>query len=409
MAPRNEKNRHKNNQRKSRLKRVLLGLVIATPVSILALWVAVHTFPSLGPFIADTLRAVIGVENVSRLEDFAYGLEDRWNQFWRSDEAPKAYWDVPETSATTAPVVSSSADADGPPPIAPFAPAAVGPMHKALAAKGDGVWVRVADPLNQDAPVLMHKTLLHPDPKRPWTELFVVALDLRRIELHSIAGSAEPRAHTKEGRAYERSAVIPQKHHEALLAGFNGGFKAEHGRWGMRIDNVTLIKPRKHGCTVGKYPDGRLRIAPWPDIEPDANQLVWWRQTPPCMYLNGKRHGGLWDPDAKGWGAALEGETVIRRSAIGLNAAGDTLFVAMSNHTNARAIADGMHHAGAVNVAQLDVNWSFPRFMMFPKDATGTRVAESLFEGFDVTDNEYIRDRNKRDFFYVVRTDLGHI
>ncbi|HHH29290.1 MAG TPA: hypothetical protein ENK57_13235 [Polyangiaceae bacterium] len=370
-------------------------------MSVLVLWIAVHRYPWLGPLIADNLRALLGPERVSRIEDFVYGLEDTWNQWWRSDEAPKAYWEVPTTSAAPPPPPASSAD-DSPPPPPPFLPKDVGPLHGALAAQGDGVWVPVPDPADPSAPPLMFKTLIHPDRKRPWAELFVVAMDLTQIELHLVAGSAEPRALTAEGRKYERSGLIPDDDQKRLLAGFNGGFKMEHGRWGMRIDGVTLVQGRAHGCTIAKEKAGQLVIAPWQELEERHESFVWWRQTPPCMYLKGERHGGLWDPEAKGWGAALEGDTVIRRSAFGLDEERKVLFVSVSNHTSARAIADGMHHAGAANVAQLDVNWSFPRFVVFPEDR-GKRYTRSLFEGFEVDEDDYLREPNARDFFYVVR------
>jgi len=385
-----------------RLKRFFVGLAIAIPVAGLILWIAVHRYPWLGPVIADNLRALLGPERVSRIEDFVYGLEDTWNQWWRSDEKPKAYWEVPSTSAPPPPPPPpSSADA-GPPPPPPFQPKDVGPLHGTLAAQGDGVWVPVPDPARPSAPPLMFKTLIHPDRKRPWAELFVVVMDLTQIDLHLVAGSAEPRALTPEGRKYERTGLIPSEDQSRLLAGFNGGFKMEHGRWGMRIDGVTLIPGRRHGCTIAKEKDHHLVIAPWQDIEDRNESFLWWRQTPPCMYLKGERHGGLWDPDAKGWGAALEGDTVIRRSAFGLDENREKLFVSVSNHTTARAIADGMHHAGAADVAQLDVNWSFPRFVVFPEDR-GKRYTRSLFEGFEVDEDDYLRDPNARDFFYVLR------
>jgi hypothetical protein len=389
-------------KRTGRWRRVGLVLLIALPLAIGGLWIATHQLPWLGPMIADGLRAVLGTERVSRIEDFVYGVEDRWNQWWRGDEAPKAYWEVP-ASAEPEPQPTTNASSDVP-ALAPFRPADVGSMHRALAAAGDGVWVPVPDPQRPGAPFLMHKTLIHPDPKRPWAELFVVALDVRRIVLYPMAGALEPKSNNSEGKAYDRKALIPEDHRDALLAGFNGGFKAEHGLWGYRVDGVTLLEARKFGCTLGATSDGALVLAPWKDLGERASALVWWRQTPPCMLVDGARNGGLWDPDAKGWGAALDGATVIRRSAIGLDRARTTLYVAMSNHTSAQAIANGMQHAGASDVAQLDVNWPFPRFVLFPEEG-GRRVTKSLFDGFEVGEDDYLRERHPRDLFYVTRVD----
>src|SRR5690606_36933552 len=154
------------------------------------------------------------------------------------------------------------------------------------------------------------------------------------------------------------------------------------------------------GCTVAATREGALLIDRWPDLEGQRDTLAWWRQTPPCMLNDDKRHGGLWDPDAKGWGGTLDGGTGIRRAALGLGKDRQILFVGMSNHTAAQALADGMHHAGAVDIAQLDVNWSYPRFVVFPPE-DGVRKTKSLFEGFEVGENDYLREPQIRDFFYV--------
>lgn len=377
------------------------------PVAVLGLWIAVHTFPGLGPVIADGLRSVVGAERVSRIEDFVYGVEDDFNQWWRSDEAPKTYWEVPDASTRRRPKPPASGAPEAP-ARPPFEPVDVGPML--TAAKGDGIWVPVPDPAKPDLEPVMAKTLIHPDPKRPWAELFVLAIDLRAVELHLVAGTAEPRATTTEGRAYQRSGLIPSAHQDALVAAFNGGFKATHGQWGMRVDDVVLLSARKHGCSVVMQKSGALLIHPYMATEDDEALLGgarWWRQTPPCMFHQGKRHGGLWDPDSRNWGAALGGDTVIRRSAIGLDAAREILFVGVSNHTAAHVLANGMNHAGASDVAQLDVNWSFPKIVVFPRDASGARRGKPLFEGFEVSEGEYVAEPAIRDFFYFTRKSPG--
>ena len=132
--------------------------------------------------------------------------------------------------------------------------------------------------------------------------------------------------------------------------------------------------------------------------------MKWFRQMPGCMYEDGKIHPGLADPETRLWGATLDGETVIRRSAVGLSAARDVLYVGISNHTTAKAIADGMRHAGAATVGQLDVNWSYPKFVLYePKEPGGPRKAVALAAGFEFDEDEYIRKRSLRDFFYLVR------
>ena len=82
------------------------------------------------------------------------------------------------------------------------------------------------------------------------------------------------------------------------------------------------------------------------------------------------------------------------------------LYVSISNATTAQVIAAGMHHAGATDIAQLDVNWSYPKFVTFVSPEPGAPLeAVALASGFEFSKGEYIRDRQRRDFFYLTVTD----
>ena len=349
--------------------------------------------------MANALRSALGPRVVAALADLVYDVEDRWNRLVRHGEQPKAYWPpappAPATSTTAAP-------ASGEPGVA-FHPGDVGPMFPRVAAPGDGVWVPVADPEHAGEAPILYKTLIHPDVTRPWAELFVVAIDASRVRLSAVAGLEDPEALTPEGRRYTRRAIIPATEQGALVAAFNGGWKTEHGQYGMRVDGVVLVPPKDKACVTAVYEDDSLRIATWTAVSGEEERMRWWRQTPPCLYENGSPHAGLSRSETRAWGAAVGGETVIRRSALGLNPGHRVLFMGVSNATTAPALADGMHHAGASDVAELDVNWSFPKFLVFRRDANGQLMANGLFDGFDFDTDEYVRKRSTKDFFYVLR------
>ncbi len=59
--------------------------------------------------------------------------------------------------------------------------------------------------------------------------------------------------------------------------------------------------------------------------------------------------------------------------------------------------------AGAWDAAQLDVNWSYPKFLVFGTDASGALQASGLFPGFVFDRDEYVRRASPKDFFYVLR------
>ena len=372
--------------------------------ALVATWVAIHQFDWAGPLVANSLRAVVGVDNVAKLEDFVYGVEDRVNRSVRGTEAPQARWSVPEKpSAAPAPPPAASATGTkiGLPPFKPKDP---GPALKQWSAKGDGIWVPITDPRRPGEEPYMMKTLLHPDVTRGWAEVFVVAVDLRRTDVFMVAGTQEPKEEKPLPTAPARTGVIPPKHHDELLAAFNGGFMTEHGGYGMLLDGITIVSPKPSACTFALYKDGSMRIATWKSIAETEKDMVWYRQAPECMVENGKLHPGLVYGGGLKWGATLDGETVIRRSAIGLNAERNILYVCITNHTTARVLADGLKHAGAVDIAQLDVNWSYPKFVLFePGKAGPERKAVALAEGFEFSEDEYIRKKNRRDFFYLMR------
>jgi hypothetical protein len=390
---------------------VLAGAFFAPPVLVLGLWLGVHRIPGVAPFVADSLRVVLGVDGVARLEEFVYGMEDRFNRVWRGREKPKAYWTVPPVAP--APVLPHPAPVlppQGPPPppapdandgVSLFRPADVGPVYASSSAPGDGQWVVLPDGTSpEDA--RMYKTLLHPDDTRSWAELFVVALDLRRIRLYLVAGTQEPQATAKDALDVQRPGRIPEDQQATVLAAFNGGFKTEHGHYGMATNGVTLVPARDEACTIAYFKDHTLRIAAAAKLIDQLEDTLWWRQTPACMFENGKMNPRLAGGFDKRWGSTLDGETVIRRSAMGLDASGTTLYVGISNHTTASIIARGMRHAGAVDVAQLDINYSFPKFVTYRSSGESRqRLAVSLAEGFESSENEYMRKASTRDFFYV--------
>ncbi|MEO7033941.1 MAG: hypothetical protein ABI548_08665 [Polyangiaceae bacterium] len=407
------KTAQRRSHRRSWLARLALRFVGCGVLLIALVWYAVHHFDWAGPLVANSLRAMFGADNVAKLEDLVYGAEDRVNRVLKKNEAPKAYWNVPsatpsasETSATP----SSNAAAPSPSPIAAvpsFKLENPGPALKDWSAPGDGEWVAVHDVRHPEEAPRMYKTLLHPDKGRSWAEVFVVAIDVKQVELFPVAGTQEPQPDSDEAKKYVREGKIPVASHAELVAAFNGGFMTEHGGYGMKVDGVTIAKPKPRACTIAMYKDGSLRIASWPALASGESDMVWFRQTPECMWEGDKLHAGLQaGAGLKKWGSTVDGETVIRRSGIGLNADRSVLFVAITNHTSARVLADGLHHAGATDVAQLDVNWSYPKFVTFEPIGHSTVLHPvPLAPGFEYSDDEYLRKKEKRDFFYLLRKD----
>jgi len=390
--------------KKRRKGRRRLGYGAASlPVLLLVGWFAVHNIPGFGPLVADTLRAMFGNEFVAWLEDTAYGVEDWILRKTKGDAPAEAMWEVPPSAATTTPppITSSSAEVDAGPP--PLQLANLAPMYDNIATKGDGVWVPLVDPRKVDDRVRILKTFLHPDKNRSWSVVAIMAMKLDSVDLHPVAGRFEPKSKSKEAKAYERKAVIPAEHHDVMIAAFNGGYKSTHGEYGMKVDGVTLTPPRALCCVIAKMKDGSMLIRDWDKVKEREPDMVWWRQTPICMYDEGKPHPALAMPKI-GWGASsVSGTTVIRRSAMGLNENRTMLYVAIGDHVTGKALAEAMHHAGAHYIAQLDVNFSYPKFLTYQTGADGKLEPVPLTKNFEYEPDQYIGSRSHRDFFYLTR------
>lgn len=374
-----------------------LFLLLGALVSPIFLWVAIHRIPWLGPLLADGARAIVGPSAVATVEDVAYGGQDRWHRFWRAGEAPRPHWDAPAASVPALATASSDVSEHGQPAAPRFRPADVGPLGTAPSAQGDGTWVVVKEAACGGHPCL-YKTLLHPDPLRGWAFVAVAAVDVESTRLHLVAGVEEPKATVPEAKNVSRPGLVPEQDRATLVAAFNGGFKTEHGALGMQLGDLVLVPPQRWGCTIARLEDNTLAIGSHPGMQGQLSGAWWWRQAPSCLVENGVFAPGVLAEGNINWGKAVSGDTIIRRSAIGIDEARRTLFVGIGDATSAGAMARAMRHAGAHTVAQLDVNHSFPKMLIFEEG-----VGRPLCPGFKFSEKDYVERPSARDFFYVTR------
>lgn len=373
-------------------------------VSSLGLWVAVHEVEGLGPAIADGLRSVLGPRAVAWMEDVAYGAQDDFNQWRYKDAAPKTFWEAPTEDAAPVASGATTAAVDGAPAVPSWYPEPFAAPHPSVSTPADGIWVPIEDPALPGAPIAMYKSMVHPDERRSFSALAVVAIDVSAFELHLVAGTTEP--FSMRVRREDRPGKIPEEQVELVPAAFNGGFKATHGHYGMLLDGIEYLPPRDIACTFARYEDGHFRIATYSSLKADKEELLFYRQTPPCLVEDGKVHEKLrYSEYAKGWGATVSGETVIRRSAIGLSEDGKTIFYGLGEAMTAQSLARGMKAAGAHAAAELDVNHSYPRFLFYERrDPEQPPIAtHAIIPGIKYPKDQYVTRPSNRDFFYLTR------
>jgi hypothetical protein len=183
---------------------------------------------------------------------------------------------------------------------------------------------------------------------------------------------------------------------------------AQHGAWGMMDAGVTLVPPRDIGCTiavaVSAVGHDRVSIGPW--TTPSSNdgpRFEFFRQTPPCLVYDGEIPKQLLAGHDDLWGGKHFRERTRRRSAIGLDGTGQILFYAVGIEVEALGLARAMKRVGAVQAAELDINWNWTRFLLFgstPEDPN-LRVTRTLLEGMPHNSHSYVGLAEARDFFYL--------
>lgn len=309
---------------------------------------------------------------------------------------------VPAEAPSAAPTALPKAE---PLPQAPFPPPAAAPMHERTAAPGDGVWTPL---LSGQDDKRMVKTTLHPHPIKGHVYATIVAIDRYAAEVALVAGTDEPPApHVPKER---RPGLVPKAHLNDLLVVHNGGFMAKHGGWGMKIGEDQLLPPVDDACTVALYNDGSIKVRTYRALtqdkqDKDAPSLVAYRQTPPCLVESSAIHEALLGPEKpKRWGSSETGTMDVRRSALGVDATGRTVFFALGEWIEPRQLAEVMKAIGAVNAAELDINWSYTRFLLYGPSPEGPSappdVTATLIPKIKHAKGEYVKKPAYRDFFY---------
>ncbi|MBS2540191.1 hypothetical protein KGQ20_46385 [Catenulispora sp. NF23] len=136
-----------------------------------------------------------------------------------------------------------------------------------------------------------------------------------------------------------------------------GGFYLDGKQYGPLVSGVAAEVFRKDGSfTVGVW--GR-------DVKLDSD-VVGVRQQRQLMI-----DGGRIAPDIDSlftWGVTDGGATYVRRSGVGVTAAGDVVF-ALGPTMSPRSLATALQRAGAVRAMELDINISWPSFMAYDSSA----------------------------------------
>ena len=388
---------------------ILAGTVILLILLVVVAYAATNFWPNLGAGAVDLARGIFGDKPVSKVENFVLSSEDglKQIQYRLTITTPVAPWQAIPLPAQNPADPSSGTISPSPTPEeltnSTFIPEAThsGWLLENVpalgATQGEGQWTPYLR--DADGNVVAYRTFLQPDPQRPYATVAVVAFNLQATRLHFVLGYQEPASKV----FISKPARIPASDMLAgkILATFNGGFKTQHGHFGVMLDGVILIPPRDGFGTVAIYEDGKVLLGAWGKDIPASSNMMAWRQNGPLIIQNGQinPHTAVTDPQV--WGYTTDGGTATGRSALGISPDGSTLYYAVGFNLTLPALTKAVQDAGAFQAIQLDINNYYTHFEAFTQGSNNQLMVVPLLDQMKGPGDQRYLTINKRDFFYV--------
>jgi hypothetical protein len=268
-----------------------------------------------------------------------------------------------------------------PPSIAPLVPNGL---------PGEGVWHATYTNGGSRPPVLI--TSFRPEPQSyPRVVVGVAWMDHTRTSTWLYPGVSEPGV-TMGSRGPEQ---VPSELRSKLVASFNSGFKLSDSGGGFAMGGHTYAPLERDIATFVRYKNGGVDIIKWTGPHAAGPDIAFARQNLPLIVSGGKPNPNL--NDGPEWGATLGNAALVWRSAVGIDARGNLIYVAGPDQ-GLHSLATTMIHAGAVRAMELDINtyWTSLITYRYP----GAKHPENLLANMDRSPLRYLTP-DDRDFFAV--------
>jgi len=367
----------------------------------------VHVPKPLVLWVVDTVRAEVGPEPIAWLENQVFGLKDRLKRasFALQTKKQGSTLKAASSEQVVAKVLDGSdfehAADSWPPPAVPSLWKDPKP--------GEGEWTPVnygflkpmrGLPEGAKPPAYFYRTVIRPDPDRPYSELVLVAMDMRQLELGMQAGYEDPKPTTGspgEGHIPQDPAVYSR-----VVGTFNGAFKTQHGAYGMMVNRRVLLPPVKGGATVVVTSASAVGLGSWPPSDEIPANIVSFRQN-----LDPLVEDGVANPTGRRlWGWQIEGTSVMtQRTALCVTAAGH-LYYAWGEEIDGPTLGKALRQAGCSYAMHLDMNPAHAGFVY--TDVVNPKKAEYHLkladERMTIPPEKFVR-WSAKDFFYVTVRD----
>ncbi len=301
----------------------------------------------------DRVRAVpwFGDDRMQWVKAVAFTVMDRINaRFSHGTTAQEVQDELGLTASPAGPTTFTDPEVGFPPapmkvPVSPPLP-------------GEGQWIALdrdafITPTPAGTAPAFVTSFVRPDVHRQDVRVYVTLWDPRQIGLHMEAGTVEPvAANGEHGPGLVPRTPEVMKH---MVAGFNGGFQAQHGEYGMSANGIEYLPPKPYAATVVELRDGSNAFGAWPAALTAApDDVVAYRQNLTALVQDGKFNPwgrNWWGGTPPGWPDQIHSA----RSAICLTDDGFAGYF-YSTSISAEDLAQGMLDARCKFGIHLDMN-----------------------------------------------------
>jgi hypothetical protein len=392
---------------------ILISGILTILITLLLLLTVVPIIsPSAGADMADILRTVVGPGPVAVLESISFQLQDVYNQVRyqvSGNQSQIAFSDPAQNQiiptyglstpaagiAQNKPVLSSTPDVQN-----------TSESVRNVLSDAPQIGWQAYGPIVNGLPA-MARALVTLDPQRSYTAIALVRIDLSRLQLNIMPGNIEPAHPSGISQAIPDLGMVPPSEQSQLVAAFNGGFKQVHGHYGMMVDGITLLQPKKGMATVALYKGGQVKIGAWGTDIDQTPDLAAFRQNCPLLIESGKVNPALYNDNRSAWGTT-ENMDITWRTGLGITQDGHYLIYAVGNGTTVATLAGSLQQAGAYMAMQLDIHQYYAHFNTYTyqpntdpnTSASYQLIGERLVQEMVYNPHLYLTP-NTRDFFYL--------
>jgi len=312
-------------------------------------------------------------------------LVDRIENWYYTAHAPTG--SAPDPAALPAVVPGAAAT------VSRFAPSTHLPVlagHSPV--PGEGAWV-AGRPDPAGAPAV-YTSFVRPDPQHPSVVAGVAWIRAGDTRAHLVAGTREPGGAPWPGNAQVAPSDVPR-----LVATFNSGWKINGARGGFYLAGRTARPLRAGQASFVIDSSGVAQVGVWGRDVTMSPHVVAVRQNLALIVDNGRAASGLMANQGQRWGNTRNQYQYTWRSAVGVDARGDLIYVGGVNLT-LKALTTALTDAGVVRGMELDIHSAMVSFSSWAPSAPGHVVPAKLLPNMSRPADRYLAP-DQRDFFYL--------